>query len=106
MDEIKGRLDEREKRYQTALNIPFYGRESSVESMVLVTCYVAPLSGPLFLGEADVLAMADQIKSARGPSGDNLDYLQKLGDFMRDEVAEEDVHLTTLLNLCLPKLLH
>lgn len=70
-----------------------------------MTCYVAPLSGPLFLGEADVLAMSDQIKSARGPSGDNLDYLQKLGEFMRDEVgadAQEDDHLKSLLQLCLP----
>lgn len=106
MEEIKGRLDEREKRYQTALNIPFHARQSTGnESIVLVTCYVAPLSGPLFLGEADILAMSDQIKSARGPSGDNLDYLEKLGEFIRDEVgsdAEEDVHLTTLLRLCLP----
>lgn len=71
--------------------------------MMLVTCYVAPSSGPLFLGAADHLAMAEQIRTARGPSGDNLDYLMKLGEFMRDEVGDtdgEDAHLATLLRLC------
>lgn len=70
-----------------------------------VKCYVAPLSGPLFLGEADEELMAEQIRSARGPSGDNIEYLKKLGEFMMDEVgpeAEDDVHLTTLLRLCQP----
>lgn len=108
VDEIKKRLDEREKRYQTALDIPFHPKRQSNngsnESMVLVTCYVAPLFGPLFLGEAEYAAMAEQIKSARGPSGDNLDYLVKLGEFMRDEVGdpEQDMHLETLLRLCHP----
>lgn len=66
---------------------------------------MAPTFGPLFLGETDAVAMAEQIKSARGPSGDNLDYLAKLFEFMRDEVgsdAEEDTHLTMLFWLCFP----
>lgn len=63
---------------------------------------MAPTFGPLFLGEADPVAIAEQIKSAIGPSGNNLEYLIKLGNFMRNEVgsnAEEDVHLETLLRL-------
>ncbi|XP_032782840.1 putative glutathione-specific gamma-glutamylcyclotransferase 2 isoform X3 [Daphnia magna] len=106
VDQIKGRLDEREKRYQTNLNVPFYPKQiSSNKSSVLVHVYVAPTFGPLFLGETDAVAMAEQIKSARGPSGDNLDYLAKLFEFMRDEVgsdAEEDTHLTMLFRLCFP----
>ena len=106
INEIKARLDEREKRYQTALNVPFHFKQPiGNDSNVLVTCYVAPLSGPLFLGEANAEIMAEQIKSARGPSGDNLDYLAKVWEFMRDEVgsdAKEDVHLATLYRLCFP----
>lgn len=66
---------------------------------------MALTSGPLFLGDADSVAMAEQIKSARGPSGENLEYLAKLFEFMRDEVgsdAEEDAHLTMLYRLCFP----
>jgi cation transport regulator ChaC len=107
VDEIKGRLDEREKRYQITLDVPFYFKQSACGSaQVQVNFYVAPAFGPLFLGEADAVAMAEQIKSARGPSGDNLDYLAKLWQFMRDEVGadaeEEDAHLTTLYRLCFP----
>ena len=105
IDEIKGRLDEREKRYQITLNVPFHAKQSTRETQVQVNFYVAPAFGPLFLGESDVVAMAEQIKSARGPSGDNLDYLAKLWEFMRDEVgsaAEEDAHLTILHRLCFP----
>ena len=64
---------------------------------------MAPAFGPLFLGDTDVVAMAEQIKSARGPSGENLEYLAKLWEFMRDEVGtdvEEDTHLTMLYQLC------
>jgi len=103
VDEIKGRLDEREKRYEITLNVPFHSKESARGSEVQVNFYVAPAFGPLFLGEADVVAMAEQIKSARGPSGDNVDYLAKLWEFMRDEVgsdAEEDAHLAMLYRHC------
>lgn len=87
------------------MDVAFYPRHSddSPSATITARCYFAPMSGPLFLGDAEPSAMAQQIMSARGPSGDNLEYLVKLWDFMRIEVgsdSERDAHLATLVELC------
>jgi cation transport regulator ChaC len=102
IEETKNRLDEREKRYETTLELPFYYRneEQGKASISSVMVYSASLTGPLFLGEAPADEMARQILTARGPSGDNLDYLIKLWKFMEDEARVEDHHVLNLVQLC------
>nr|CAG4642135.1 EOG090X0GJG [Eurycercus lamellatus] len=94
----KAKLDEREKRYESTLSVPFYSKNGPVHSVV---CYTAALTGPLFLGEAPPSVMAEQIKTARGPSGDNLEYIAKLWEFIQDETDCQDVddHLLCLVRV-------
>lgn len=107
-EDAKTRLDEREKRYEMPMDVTFNPRccDGSLPATITARCYFAPLSGPLFLGEAEPAAMAQQIMSARGPSGHNLEYLVKLWDFMCTEVgpdSERDAHLSSLIELCCSK---
>lgn len=104
LQETKSRLDDREKRYNSTVQLPFFpstgDRAKEWPSDRLVTAYLAPLSGPLYLGPDSDTAMAEQIMTAAGPSGDNLDYLIRLWQFMADEVGEPDDHVTHLVQLC------
>ena len=102
IEETKNRLDEREKRYETTLELPFFcqNEEEGKASISSVMVYTAALTGPLFLGEAPEDEMARQILTSRGPSGDNLDYLIKLWKFMEDEARVEDHHVSNLVQLC------
>ena len=92
LQETKERLDEREKRYDTKMDVAFFSRDGERRPFA-VTCYVAPVSGPLFVGAAPMEAMAAQICSARGPSGRNIDYLTQLVDFMNNEAGVHCDHL-------------
>ena len=56
--------------------------------------FIGPENGPLFLGDAPLCAIGQQIVSAKGPSGTNIDYLMQLVHFMRSELpGESDEHL-------------
>ena len=103
LTEITKRLDEREKRFSVRLDVTFYKGNEMVES-VQASCYAAPQSGPLFLGQAPLSVMAEQIVNTSGPSGPNLDYVLNLWHFMTNEIgpdgATEDQHLTELVAQC------
>ncbi len=57
--------------------------------------YIAPEDNGAWLGSAPIEAIAEQIGKARGPSGDNRDYLLALADALR-ELAAEDEHVFSL----------
>ncbi len=103
LDDIKKRLDEREKRFSIRLDVTFFKGNEKAEG-VQASCYVAPQSGPLFLGQAPLSVMAQQIVNASGPSGHNLDYVMNLWNFMTNEIgpngANKDQHLSQLVAQC------
>ncbi|WP_245960839.1 gamma-glutamylcyclotransferase [Wenzhouxiangella sediminis] len=86
-------LDHREKngyeRHRVAIDL--LERGESVSG----TLYVAGRDNPAFLGPADAEAMAQHILDARGPSGDNLEYLLRLAGALR-ELGENDEHVFDL----------
>ena len=46
-------------------------------------CYIAMPDNDEFLGEAPIAAIADQVLSARGPSGPNTEYVVKMAEALR-----------------------
>jgi len=57
--------------------------------------YVAADDNPAFLGPDEPEKMAAHILGARGPSGDNLEYLLQLAHALR-ELGEQDEHVFDL----------
>ncbi|KAJ8981476.1 hypothetical protein NQ317_007002 [Molorchus minor] len=62
-----------------------------------VLVYVATPKNPLWMGDADEGAIAEQIIDCSGPSGHNVEYLVRLANFMRDHFSDNhDAHLFNL----------
>lgn len=91
--EVFEHLDHREKNgYERhRVDIELLERSESVSG----TLYVAGQNNPAYLGPDDVQAMAEHILAARGPSGDNHDYLLRLAKALR-QLGDEDEHVLEL----------
>lgn len=63
--------------------------------MVTGLVYVATSVNPNYLGPADTAAIAAQVKTSRGPSGHNVEYVLRLAEAVR-EIGGEDAHLFEL----------
>ncbi len=96
LERITDELDYREKggyvRRQLLLDLQD-GRQ--VEALT----YVAERDNPNYLGAAPPTALARQILGAVGPSGENIDYLQRLACVLR-ELGVDDPHVYGLEELC------
>lgn len=69
--------------------------------------YIATDRNHLWLGDAPLENIAEQIVSSRGPSGHNVEYLLRLAQFMREElnlVDTHDEHLFELERLVIAKI--
>lgn len=99
--EVFEHLDHREKNgYQRhRVEITLFERGGSVEG----TLYVAGRDNPAFLGPENAAVMAEHILGARGPSGDNLDYLLRLAEALRG-LNDEDDHVFELERRVLARL--
>lgn len=90
-------LDVREKngylRFMTPMTLPEGGQ---VEGLV----YIATQDNAAWLGPAPLDKIAAQIHRARGPSGENRDYLLRLADALRD-MGVHDEHVFDI-EACLP----
>lgn len=65
-----------------------------------VLLYIATPSNDYWMGDDSLETMADQIVSASGPSGHNVEYLLRLATFMREEIpGVHDEHLFGLESL-------
>lgn len=62
--------------------------------------YVAERDNPNYLGSGKPAELARQILGAAGPSGHNLDYLQRLARVL-EELGVDDPHVRRLEALCL-----
>lgn len=86
-------LDHREKAGYDALDVTLALADGrSVGARV----YVATPANPEFLGPAAPDVIARQIASSHGPSGSNLEYLERLHDALA-ELGVPDPHVTELL---------
>ena len=62
-----------------------------------VLLYVATPKNPLWMGDAKIVDIAEQIVDCRGPSGYNVEYVLRLANFMKHHFPEcEDNHLFSL----------
>lgn len=62
--------------------------------------YIAPVNNFAYLGEADLVEIAEQIIASRGPSGRNIDYLTELAAALR-EIGAHDEHVFALESIAL-----
>lgn len=70
--------------------------ESSLSSISCLV-YIGLPTNPQFLGPQDPQALAEKIVRSRGPSGENVEYLLKLEESLRELSAEsEDQHVSDL----------
>ena len=90
-------LDHREKGGYARLRLPFFSGETPPEKTRFgVTVYVARTDNPHYLGPDSPSVMAEQILSAQGPSGKNLEYFTKLYRGL-DAIGGLDDHMRLLL---------
>jgi len=88
--DVLSRLDGREQggyeRHVTTVHA-----ERAVEALV----YIASPENENYLGPASIEAIADQVRSSRGPSGENLEYVLRLAEALR-EIGARDPHVADL----------
>ncbi|XP_069954742.1 putative glutathione-specific gamma-glutamylcyclotransferase 2 isoform X2 [Cherax quadricarinatus] len=94
--DVTKRLNVREQRFDNRKTVVMYGPSGHpLSHSVLV--FVGSNEPELFLGDAPLQTMAEQIGRSHGPSGANSDYLFQLARFMRNEVPQaQDDHLFQL----------
>jgi cation transport regulator ChaC len=96
-ERVLATLDHREKGGYARLRVPLYGRdEALVTDSGLV--YVATPDNENYLGPAPLSDIAQQVRRAAGPSGDNRNYVLRLADALR-ELGASDPHVFELAAL-------
>lgn len=89
-DEVLRRLDTREQGGYERHVTTVHG-ERSVEALV----YIAGPENPEYLGPASLEVIAEQVRTSRGPSGDNLEYVVRLAEAL-SAMGADDPHVTEL----------
>ena len=94
---VLAELDERERAgyERVAVEIEFteapFGRARAVT-------YQARAENPGFVGHTDERGIAEIVRTARGPSGDNASYVRRLAQALR-EIGEDDPHVFAIERL-------
>ncbi|ART80582.1 gamma-glutamylcyclotransferase [Oceanisphaera avium] len=91
-------LDIREKNGYLRELIPIYlssQLSGAPSTQVSGLVYIATADSEAYLGEAPLLAIAQQIVQAKGPSGENRDYLLNLDNALR-QLGMQDEHVSQL----------
>ncbi len=91
-DNVMAQLDHREQGGYEQLQLPLYFSET--ESMLGIT-YHATEKNVNYLGEAAIVAIAEQVLNSTGPSGRNIDYVLNL-HLALQELGVEDAHVRDL----------
>lgn len=91
-------LDHREGKcggYRTTI-VDFHSKDGSKEAFPVLV-YIATVDNTCYLGPAPMKDLANQIVSASGTCGHNVEYLVRLADFMRETLPHVyDEHLYLL----------
>lgn len=97
--EIAARLDERESGgfERALLEVTLAGGRGVARALT----YVARPGNPNFLGPAPLEAMAAQVRSAKGRSGTNVDYVLRLAEAVR-ALGSRDEHVSLLADRVAP----
>jgi cation transport regulator ChaC len=95
VEEVLTHLDFREQGGYERHLVHLETRESSLLKAVV---YVAGPSNPHYLGPATLEAIAEVVRSARGPSGSNRDYVRLLAEALA-QAGEHDPHVAELVRL-------
>lgn len=76
--------------------VEFFPKEKGQDSLFALV-YIATSDNPIYLGPASEEEIAAQIAVCRGNSGNNIEYLVRLAEFMRLYCPEvEDEHLFSI----------
>ena len=93
--EIMARLDHREKGGYERLELAVYlDRENFVPGIT----YHASTTNPNYLGEASIREIAQQVLSATGPSGPNVEYVLRLQEAL-SAMQASDSHVDAVASL-------
>ena len=93
LDQVLSGLDQRERGGYERRSEPLWFGSSEPPTPGLV--YIATPQNPNYLGPAEPAEMITQIRRSHGPSGPNLEYLQRLADALR-ELGADDEHVFAL----------
>jgi cation transport regulator ChaC len=86
---VLAHLDHREKGgYAVDRIVLRFGADETAEGLV----YRATADNPNWLGPADAVAIARQVRTARGPSGPNVEYVLRLAETLR-VMGADDPHV-------------
>jgi glutathione-specific gamma-glutamylcyclotransferase len=97
-ERILAELEARESGGYTRLSLPFQARDRQFSGSLEVLAYVALPGNPNYLGEASLEQIAEQVRSAVGPSGPNIEYVLSLAEQL-SELNVFDEHVFDLANL-------
>ena len=95
VDEVLAHLDWREQGGYERHRVQLETHDGRVlEALV----YLAGPSNPHYVGPSTVEEIAAVVRSAHGPSGSNLEYVQRLAEALA-QAGEQDAHVTELVRL-------
>uniref|UniRef100_A0A060T9C5 glutathione-specific gamma-glutamylcyclotransferase n=1 Tax=Blastobotrys adeninivorans TaxID=409370 RepID=A0A060T9C5_BLAAD len=100
---VKNYLDIREKNGYSTHKVPFYVAKKDSEFADLpdtISCivYIGTPDNEAFVGPEDPEKLAKHIINSRGPSGENKEYLYKLGEALRELAPQaHDHHIEELV---------
>jgi len=95
--EVLENLDQREKGGYEKQDLDIYLLDPS-EGPVPGLAYVATPRNPNYLGPADLAKIADQVRASHGPSGSNVEYVERLVAALRD-MGACDEHVFSIARL-------
>ena len=88
-DEVLQTLDHRERGGFDRSDLEVTLRRPSTHRVCAIT-YIASSANPNYLGPAPTSVIADQVRSAHGPSGPNVEYVLCLANSLERLGVEED----------------
>lgn len=87
------RLDHREQGGYRRAEVDVHRMDGGIVDRALV--YTATASNAEWLGPAPIEAIAEQVTDSVGPSGSNVEYVQRLAQALR-EMGAEDPHVEAI----------
>ncbi len=98
LETVMSHLDLREKGGYQRLELEFICKDRSRTGALQTVAYMAPPNNDNYLGEAPLVEIAEQVRTSRGPSGHNVEYVLELAEAL-SELGVEDAHVFELANL-------